>query len=332
MKAASFGTGATLIALLFGLSVAGGEGPRTQDLPEVMSLTVAVTGTDDLPVTDLEAEDFGILEGGARVEIGRFEGSEVPINVALVADASPVIDSNDGATRSLLKAVVGALGAEHAVMIVEAQTEVSVLGGLTSDRGELERAIDVLESTGRPTNHIVDATIESLVRLLDAGTPRAAVVVFTDGVDVGSASGWAQLEHAVRIAGVPVYVVAFDNVDGYSGNLGARVPALPTGNRTRRAVASLAESMERMYYDQRARWRNLAEESGGEFLEVGNEDQAMESVVLVTRRLHGAYTFYYYAVAEPDESGAVRIDVRVGREGVTVHAPPRLWSPAAEPN
>jgi hypothetical protein len=230
-----------------------------------------------------------------------------------------------------LRSLLGSLDTAFPIAIIEAQSQVRPLVDLTTNRDRIEQGIDSLESSGGPTNRINDAVIGALVALLDAGTPRAAVVVITDGVDVGSGAGDAQLERAAHLAGIPLYVIAADNVDGYKGNAATQASALRADNPLRGAIVDLADRLERLYYQRRERWRALAVESGGGFFESGNEgDDAYRALA---SRLNSTYTLYYYSPAstaasdadEPGDADSVPVDVRVDRPGARVHAPAALW-------
>ena len=288
---------------------------------EVVFLSATVTDADGGPVLDLDSSDFRILESGEPVLIQQFEAPNVPVNVAIVADSSPGADLGVDWTRRALQNLLGMLETSHPAAIIEAQAGVRLLQGLTTDRGELERAIESLQSTGSPTNRIFDATSEALVTLLQAGTARSAVVVFTDGIDVGSNRDQEAFDRVVRLAGIPVYVVAIDNVDGYSSMIGANVARVPAGNRVRAQIADMVEEMKRMYYQRRDFWRVLAEQSGGEFFDVEDEEAVSELYGELVGRLRATYTFHFQSDGGPNGSGQIPIDVRVNRPGVQVRAP-----------
>lgn len=314
------------MAILAGVVVLtwAGEAGATQESGrgmEVVYLSVTVTDAAGRPVLDLESSDFRILENGEPIRIEQFEGPDVPVNVAIVVDSSPGADLGVEWTRRALQNLLGMLDAAHPATVIEAQTEVRSLLGLTTDRGELERAIDTLQSTGRPTNRIFDATSEALVTLLEAGTARSAVVVVTDGIDVGSDRNQEAFEGVVRLAGIPVYVIAVDNVDGYMGITGANVSGLRASNRLRAQIANMADQMKRMYYTRQDFWRDLAEQSGGAFFDVDDDDAFSELYGELVSRLSATYTFHFQSDGGPDGSGWIPIDVRVNRPGVEVRAP-----------
>ncbi len=292
---------------------------------EVVALPVTVTEGDGGPVIDLSREDFTILEDGEPVEVLRFEGPELPINLAIVVDPSPKTDSKIEWTREEVKAFLGMLDGGGLATVVAAQAEPRSLSALTTDRGGLEAAVDSLVSDGRPTNRLFDTTIGALVTLLEAGSPRSGVVVLTDGIDVGSDRRQADFERTVQFAGIPVYVIAVDNVEGYSGNLGNNVAGVPAGNRVRGALANLAEGMERIYYGRQDWWRGVAERTGGGFFAADDEDAVRAIFPQLLNRLRSTYTFYYYSDGKSGASDLTPIEVRVNRLGVEVHAPEGIW-------
>ena len=215
-----------------------------------------------------------------------------------------------------------ALDTTHSVTLIEAQVEALSLTELTTDHTRLEEAIDFLNSTGSPTNRVIDATTEAIVTLLQTGSPRSAVVVVTDGIDVGSNRNLEEFQRVLRLATIPMYVLAVDNLKGYTGNLGASTAGPRAGTEFRGALAGLAASMERVYYDRRDQWRDLAETSGGGFFDTEDEGSLSEWYDELMGRLHATYTFYYYS---DGGQGLVPVDVRVNHPGAQVHAPEGIW-------
>ena len=283
---------------------------------EVVAVPVAVTGSGGRPIVDLEVRDFAVRDGGNPVLVERLQLPDEPVRIAVVVDSSPRQDSDIGRTRDDLRRVLDALDAAHPILLVEAQTDAVTRVGLTTDRQAVDAAIDALEPTGRPTNRLIDAATEAFVALLDAGSPRGALILITDGVDVGSDRGVEDFRRVLRVAAMPLYVLAVDNFEGFSGGLGARTAGAGASAQFRGALESLASRMEAVYDAQRDNWRSLAEESGGAFFDAGDAGFSAPAGTLAAR-LQGTYTLYYRS-----EGGGPRpLDVRVERPGAAVHHP-----------
>jgi len=302
-------------------------GQNTATGPVVVAFPATVMA-DRQPVGDLAVAEFEIVENGRPVEVGRMEDPSAPVPIAIVVDSSPTTNAEIDWTRDALRSLVERISPRHPVMIVEAQVVTRPIIGLSTDRNAIDAAIDRIESSGSPSNHLIDSATEALVTLLQTGNPRGAVVILTDGTDTGSRSTMEQFERAVHLAAMPVYVVAVDNVDGYTGNLAGRVSAIPAGNNIRRAVAAMAESMERAYSQQRDRWQALAESSGGGFFPAGEDDgeaAVVEPFDRVVARIEASYTFYFYSTPEPDTEGRTPLTIRTTRPGLQIHAPGGTW-------
>ena len=66
---------------------------------DLVALTVAVTDERGHSVRGLTAEHFAVYEDGAQQQISLFGGADVPLDVALVADASLDSDVSTGGRR-----------------------------------------------------------------------------------------------------------------------------------------------------------------------------------------------------------------------------------------
>jgi hypothetical protein len=307
-------------------------GAQTSDVlphtPSVAAVSVSVTSAGR-PVIGLEAGDFIVIENGARVEVGRMEGLSIPLNVAIVVDPSPAGDLGLDRVRGLVSDLIGGLDPASRVAIIEAQSPVRDFVPLTEDRARLGEGVAAIESTGRPTNRIYDRTVDAFLMLLDEGTPRGAVVVLTDGIDVGSDRGEETFLRAVRVAGLPLHVLATDNAEGYSGGLGVRAETIPGNERLRAALSNLADQSEQFYFARRERWRERASSSGGAFVEVGGDaaEDARATAGLATG-LNSTYTLYFLSSGPPPGGGEhTAIEVRVDRPDVEVRAPTGIWWP-----
>ena len=149
-------------------------------------VTVPVVVTDGYSrfVTGLTRRDFRLQEDGVPQEIADFSSTEAPFNVALLLDASRSTRKKLGTIRRAALDFIRQLQPQDRVLIVTFDERVRFLSDFTSDRKELERVVNAVE-TGYATS-LYDAIHRTVVEKLAPLPGRKAIVVLTDGVDTSS--------------------------------------------------------------------------------------------------------------------------------------------------
>jgi VWFA-related protein len=171
---------------------------------EVVRVEVLVTRKGE-PVRDLAAEHFELRDNGVRQRLHPITFEEAPVDALLVLDLSgSVMGSKLEALRDAAGAFLDGLAPVDRAALVGFQHSVVVGVPLTSEIPTVRFALDTVEGSGSTALH--DAVYMAL-RLPELDQRRAAVVVFSDGIDnVSWLSGKDVVEAAGR-SGAVVYAV-----------------------------------------------------------------------------------------------------------------------------
>lgn len=171
--------------------------------------TAALAG--ERPVHDLATTDFRVFENGVAQTLARVErAANLPARLALVLDVS-------GSMRDRLAQVTQA-AARFLDEVLAPQDEATVL----TFNGRPRVVVDFTGDSARLGNGLVGLATSGTTRLLDSlafaleqlagGTMHGqrAVLLLSDGKDVGSVMRRHEVIELARRLGVTVYVVAFD--------------------------------------------------------------------------------------------------------------------------
>jgi VWFA-related protein len=180
--------------------------------PEVFQAEVNVVRVEALvtrngvPVRGLKAADFEVRDGGRLQSLEPIREEETPIDVVLVLDLS---QSVGGAKLTALREAAGAFLAglrpgEERAALIGFQEEVRLLEPLTPALDRIRQALQTV--TARGSTALVDATYSGL-RLLEPGSRRTVVVVFSDGLDSLSWLTPAEVVKAAARSETLVYAV-----------------------------------------------------------------------------------------------------------------------------
>jgi VWFA-related protein len=257
---------------------------------EVVRVEVLVTRKGE-PVRDLAAEHFEVRDNGVRQQLHPITFEEAPVDALLVLDLSgSVVGSKLEALRDAAGAFLDGLAPVDRAALVGFQHSVVVGVPLTSGIPSVRFALDTARGGGSTALH--DAVYMAL-RLPDPGQRRAAVVVFSDGVDnVSWLSGKDVVEAAGR-SGAVVYAVD------------AREPGDPSNRFL----------------------KDVTRATGGRLWRVRKTDDLRDRFVDVLRDIRARHVLSYTPTGV-DTSGWHELEVKLrGRKG-DVLARPAYYRPA----
>ena len=176
----------------------------------LVSVPVIVSDRQGRYISGLKAGDFKLYQDRAEQPIEYFDAAEEPLNIALIIDTSkstqPVLDDIKSAGVKFLKE----LRPQDRAMIVSADYDVHVLSQLTSDRKALEKAVKKAktgEEIGTVLRDAVDEVISKSFKRVDG---RKAIILLSDGKDVGSQIGEDALLDEAAESGAMIYSVFFE--------------------------------------------------------------------------------------------------------------------------
>src|SRR5215213_1100292 len=201
------------------------EGDVVRVDTQLVSVPAVVTDSSGRPLSGLRPENFRVVEDGQPQTIANFGTAETPFEIALLLDTSGSTRDDvaliRAAANSFIEALrpgdrVGVVAFNTAQTVAEPIATVEVLTPLTSERGELRKAIENLgASKGTPYYDALERVADSVFREPPRDEVRGprAVVALTDGVDSASSSDFATSKVKLSRAGVACYFVQINTED-----------------------------------------------------------------------------------------------------------------------
>jgi len=256
----------------------------------IVSLFTTVTDAERRLVTDLERDQFEVLDNDRPQPLVIFENEVRPITVVVMLDTSVSMTANltfvrDAAEQFLIrlfpddKAKVGAFNDKIEVARDEF---INDRDALVSDT----RGLDFGNST-----RLWDAVGFSFDELQNVAG-RKVLLIFTDGEDAGSRSSHGSIMDRARQGDVMVYGIGLES-DYFNGQ--QRVRTRPDGGLQR-----------------------LAEETGGGYFLLKRTAELAPTFTRVAQELHSQYVLGFEA---PQLDGRVhRVSVRMKQPGMTARA------------
>ena len=290
MRRALVAAAAVLVTLQAGSLESQQSQPLFRSGTELVDLYVTVTDGNGRLVPDLLLDDFTIFDDGEPQEIALFENSVRPITVVVMLDTSI-------STTNVMDLIMA--GAEQFLirMLPDDRARVGAFNDkiemapaeFTGDRDELIGELDGLDFGNDTRLHdAVAASLDALVGVQG----RKVVLVLTDGQDSASDIGWKDVLERAVAEEVMVYSIGME-VEYFDG----------LRNRRTRPDRSL---------------RALAEETGGGYFELEEEDELGATFTRVSQELHSQYVLGFSPRARDGQVHTV--DVRVRGRGMAARA------------
>jgi Ca-activated chloride channel family protein len=217
------------IVYFFLISIAMAAVAQNQD-SDLMTLSCVVTDRAGAAQNGLRAEDFQLRDEGRARTISRVSnGSDSPLNLALVVDVSgsqsDYVASNREPILNFLKQTIGPK--DHAMIVVVGRQAWRV-AALTGSPDEIAAAVGKIGS-GEAKHSVLGPACRNAnlphtcgqaalwhglyytAAALDSAQGRKAIVVLTDGSDTGSDIKLNALIEKSQSADVPIYALKYSN-------------------------------------------------------------------------------------------------------------------------
>jgi Ca-activated chloride channel family protein len=213
-----------LLGVLFGLFL----GVRGQDQPPNISITprkpavrnerpssnlrldvnvvlIPVTVTDALgrPVTNLTKGRFRISEDGVEQKIISFSQEEAPVSLGLLFDSSGSMKNRIASSVESLRLLFRTTLPGDEFFVVQFADEPRLLGGFTTDPGEIQQRLGFIQAKGWTA--LLDALALSAHQMRSAVNQAKVLVVLSDGNDNNSRFTESEIRNIVVESDLRVY-------------------------------------------------------------------------------------------------------------------------------
>jgi len=177
------------------------------DTTEVM-FPVTVRDANGRLVNELTRNDFRVFEDGAMQPLSDLALRQVPVDVALMVDASSSVANNLDDFRRAAQGFAAKLEADDRISLIKFDDRIELLQDWTKSRFQFQRALNRIEP-GMFTRFNDALALAAKEQFGPVTKSRRAVIVLSDGIDNGQ--GTTTLESALQAlvrAQVAVYIVS----------------------------------------------------------------------------------------------------------------------------
>ena len=283
----------TTIAMLVAatLTVVAGqqETPTFKATTQIVSVPATVLDGQGRLVPNLEQDEFTILDNGKPQQVTFFQNETQPFTVVVMLDYSASMTSSLDLLRAAAEQFLLRMLPQDKGQVGAFSDKIEFSGEFTNDRDDLISALRDLQF-GNPTR-LWDAVDQS-IDMLKPVDGRKVVLVFTDGDDTYSKTGFGSvLDHAKQNE-VMVYAIGLQSTY-FNG--------------------------QRMVRSQPDRsLKKIAEETGGGYFELKKTDELAPTFTRVAQELHSLYTIGFSPAALDGKEH--KLDLKMKQSGMVARA------------
>jgi Ca-activated chloride channel family protein len=296
----------------------------------LVRLPFVAVGQHDKPLNDISSEELRVSDNGVSEEVKYlWRETGLPLTIAFLVDVS-----ERGGRRTARKYrstvrdfVASVIGPDDRGLLATLDEQPRILSDVGSSKDELLRAVDQIHyegNAGTPIGEpcqpppspparrsdgacvgtpIWDAVFHVARSKLRAAEGRKAIVLFTDGFDLGSSlHGLSSAIEAAESAGVTVYTIRYEDA------------CAPTTRQRRLAPVLGDRGMQA-----------IADATGGRAF---NQPRRFDAVYRqIEEDLRNQYVLAYTPKNPGDHGTWHRLDVRIARPRTKIRAPSRYQVP-----
>jgi Ca-activated chloride channel family protein len=273
---------------------------------EMVSINVTVVDSQGRYVTDLEQEQFGVFEDGAKQELSYFNRTNLPIALSLLIDSSASMEQRMENAQEAAIGFAQRVRPQDLAQIVDFDSRVEIRQTFTNKLEDLERAIRMTSSGGSTALHnAVYISLKELAKVR-AKNPeevrRQAIVVLSDGEDTSSLVSFEEVLELAKRSETAIYTIGLQ-------------PRETTALRGFREAEFVL--------------RQLAQETGGRAFFTQNVEGLKDVYGQITDELSSQYSMGYSS-RNPKRDGAFRrLVVQIARPNVTARTKRGYYGPTS---
>jgi VWFA-related protein len=205
-------------------------------------------------VAGLNAGDFHVYEDGVEQKVAVFETQDVGSAVGLLVDNSLSMADILPMMKTGLTDFAQHTNSFKELFVMTFGTRVRVLHDVGEPLTKLESNLKLISAQG--TSVLYDALVEGLRKIGVRDPDRKALLVFTDGIDTASKSGFRDVLLSAQKAGALLYFIPIgsrilideNTIDSLAKETGGRVIYLRKADPIRPAMESIRKELATQYY------------------------------------------------------------------------------------
>ena len=277
--------------------------PKFRADSQLVLVPVTVTDHYGKTVEGLRQENFTVLDDQAPQRIVSFSIADAPCSVGLVLDISGSMRDSLHTAKEVTRAFLGTANADDEFLLLTVSTDPEPISGFTKNVAALENNVESARSGGATA--LIDTVYLGLTRMRNAGWPRRALLILSDGMDNHSRYSKSELMRVALEADVQIYTIITDGIPDGTFPVRPAMIRKPWDNGDQSQGRSLLE--------------DLADKTGGLHFRVRSEG-ARDAAMRAGQAIRNQYVIGYQPPDPADSRKWHRLRVKLDVPHLNVYA------------
>ncbi len=182
----------------------------------LISVPVSVSDREGRYISGLKKEDFSIYQDGVKQNVDFFATYDEPLSIAVLLDTS---GSTQGKALERIKLAaknfVDLLNPTDQCLISTFDSQVNILSDFTSDKKELKKAVDKVQTASKDGTVLFQAISDLSQKSFPKAKNRKVIVLLSDGKDFGSTVKRLELIQQLEESDVLIYSIFYQTGEGF---------------------------------------------------------------------------------------------------------------------
>lgn len=182
----------------------------------LISVPVSVSDREGRYISGLKKEDFSIYQDGVKQNVDFFATYDEPLSIAVLLDTS---GSTEGKALERIKLAaknfVDLLNSADQCLISTFDSQVNILSDFTSDKKELKKAVDKVQTASKDGTVLFQAISDLSQKSFPKAKNRKVIVLLSDGKDFGSTVKRHELIQQLEESDVLIYSIFYQTGEGF---------------------------------------------------------------------------------------------------------------------
>ncbi len=180
----------------------------------LLKIPIIVSDRDGRRIPGLKKEDFTVFQDEIKQNIITFASEDDPISIALLIDTSGSTQTSLDKIKVAAQEFIGLLKPEDRCLIATFDSQVKILTSLTTDKQSIKNSLNKIQTDEVEGTVMFNAINQMLKNSFFDGAGRKAIILLSDGRDLGSNVSRAELLNELQESDLSIYAIFYQNSIG----------------------------------------------------------------------------------------------------------------------
>jgi len=180
----------------------------------LFKIPIVVSDRDGRRIPGLKKEDFAVFQDEIKQNITTFASEDEPISIALLIDTSGSTQTSLDKIKVAAQEFIELLNPEDRCLIATFDSQVKILTSFATDKQSIKNSLNQIRTDETEGTVMFNAVNQILQNPFFEGSGRKAIILLSDGRDLGSSVSRTELLNELQESDLSIYAIFYQNSFG----------------------------------------------------------------------------------------------------------------------